>query len=95
MAEKSRRISDIIGCPFYPVPEKKVEEVEGIDVEIVSYQVREGKYGPEAHIQANGPDGEICIRTTSAVVIDQLATLAQHFPVIGTVHREKNYHILR
>lgn len=95
MSEKSKRVSDLIGCPFYPVEEHKVEEIEGVDLEIIAYQVRDGKYGPEAHIEAKGPDGDLCVRTTSKVVIYQLADLAQHLPVVGAFHREKNYHILR
>jgi len=95
MSEEKLRVSDYLGCPWGDIPERKVEEVEGKEVAIGPYELREGGFGVEAHILCHDGDDEFCVRTTSTVVINQLARIADKLPLLGSFHREKNYHLIR
>ena len=95
MVERKDRVSDYIGCPYADIPEVKVEDIQGKEMELQRFEVREGGFGPEAHILCfNGTD-QVCVRTTSTVVIDQMKRLEDKLPLWGAFYREKNYHIVR
>jgi len=95
MSEEMGRVSDYVGCPYVPLEERKVEDVQGKELEIQAYEVRVGGYGPEAHVRCKDESSEFCVRTTSTVVISQLERLADKLPLLGSFYREKNYHTLR
>jgi len=95
MSEEKRRVSDYIGCPYAPVEERKVEDVQGQELEILDFEVRAGGFGPEAHVHCEDDNGTFCVRTTSTVVISQLERLGDKLPLLGAFCREKNYHTLR
>jgi len=95
MAEKPIRVSDVIGCPYYPINEYSGEQLDGKEFTIEEFTIREGMFGPEAHILCSQGDPEFCFRTTSTVVMEQLDLLKDKLPLIGGVRRQDRYYTLQ
>lgn len=95
MATKDlKRVSDFIGCPYEGMEEFKVEEIEGQDLEIMGFIMRESTFGPTAHVLCQKGKESFCVRTTSTVVGEQLTQLEDKIPLIGQFKGVKNYHTL-
>jgi len=95
VVEKKSRVSDYMGCPYPEIPEVKVEGIQGKEMEIQRFEVREGGFGPEVHVLCVDGTDQMCVRTTSSVVINQLKRLEDKLPIWGAFYRVGNYHTLR